>query len=341
MTDFLPIARHALSMALFWGIPIVAAVGLIAYFGFARLIASKLLGRRVLRCTDEESPADRGFDQIAFEIQVPSYNAVDGDTETPKCRLDGWLIRPPDAGPDDRPPCVLMVHGFSSHKNCLWTFPDDPDYRASLLHQGADSLCRAGFAVAAIDLRNHGQSDENGPVTLGIRESYDVLATLRYLKANADRLGIDGSRLGLRGESMGGVTSLIAASIDDCGLIAALWCDSTFADGHRVVGDFLNYAGVWRGFAPATRLWLKTLTGLDVNDASPVRYVEKIRCPVMLVHSTGDTMVPIEHFDQLASAAWANPPETWRLAGHRHNRLWKEPDYHQRQIEFFRQHLGA
>lgn len=317
-------------LALSVGILIIA--GIFVWLLIGRLIVSKLLDRRLHGSELVERPEDRGFATDRFCIPV--------DTDH---RLHAWIIRPEGQGPF---PCVLMVHGFHSHKDCLWTFPDEPDYRGSMMDQGAQSLCEAGFAVIAIDLRNHGQSDSHGQVTLGQKEADDVIAAFRYLQENAERLRIDPSRIGLRGESMGAVTCLIAAAkLGDendhgGGTLRALWCDSPFADAPRVVADFMAYAGVSRRLAPVVRFWLDRLTGTDLRLSSPIVHATRIRCPVFIVHSEDDPLIGIDHFEELMSLDWMIAPQWWRLAGHGHNRLWKEPGYHDRQIDFFTRHLA-
>jgi hypothetical protein len=39
-------------------------------------------------------------------------------------------------------PCIVMVHGFHSHKDCLWSFPDEPNYQGSMMDQGPVALHR-------------------------------------------------------------------------------------------------------------------------------------------------------------------------------------------------------
>jgi pimeloyl-ACP methyl ester carboxylesterase len=103
----------------------------------------------------------------------------------------------------------------------------------------------AGYNVLAIDLRNHGNSQDAKPISLGLHEvphrhtthdtrhtaltsnyifslpidapinqSEDVLAAVDWLRANADELGVDPERVGLWGESMGAATSLLACQKD-------------------------------------------------------------------------------------------------------------------------------
>ena len=235
-----------------------------------------------------------------------------------------------------------MVHGFDSGKDKLWEFPQDGDYRATALDQGGESLWEAGFVVVAIDLRNHGESSDNGPVTLGARESDDVLATIGFLHDHASRLGIDPTRIGLRGESMGGATCLIAAAKDREDRVSALWSDSAYADAATAMIDFMRYKNVPAIFAPPARGWLVRLTGVDLSEASPIQHIGQIGCPVHLVHSDGDSMLPMRHFDALAqSDLWEHPPETMVVSGHQHNRLWREPGYIEQQVDFFKRHLAA
>ncbi|HBJ35637.1 MAG TPA: hypothetical protein DDZ51_13010 [Planctomycetaceae bacterium] len=313
------------------------ALGVSAWLLLGRLIVSKMLDPRGHVSPDVERPEDRGYATERFWIPVDAEH-----------RLHAWIIRPAGGGPF---PCIMMVHGFHSHKDCLWSFPDEPGYQGSMMDQGAQSLCDAGFAVVAIDLRNHGQSDRHGQITLGQDEADDVIAAIRFLQNEADRLCIDSTRIGLRGESMGAVTCLIAAAkLGDLNQealsrsmnvinVRALWCDSPFADAHRVVGDFLAHAGISVHLAPVVRFWLNRVTGRDIRLSSPIRHARQIRCPVFIVHSADDRLIGIDHFDELSSLDWKVQPERWRLAGHGHNRLWKEPDYHQRQIDFFKRHL--
>ena len=231
-----------------------AVILLLAWAAMGLVIASQLLSQRVHRCETKERPQNRGFQPVALEIFADDRSH----------RIAGWLIRPPgttqvrpdpspetDTGPPEPLPCVVMIHGFGSNKDCLWTFPDDPQYRGSMMDQGADSLCRAGFCVVAIDLRNHGESGRCGFITLGNHEAHDVTATIDYLRRHAERLGIDPRRIGLRGESMGAATCLIAAARDRENRVSAVWCDSSFADAEWVISDFLTYAGVTRSLAPA------------------------------------------------------------------------------------------
>ena len=271
-----------------------------------------------------ETPEDRSLNAERFKFSPDSTRSI-----------AGWIIRPatPLAQPNA---CVLMIHGYDSGKDKVWIFPDDPTYRGSMLDQGAESLAQAGFHVAAIDLRSHGQSSDFGFVTLGHAESQDILDTIDFLIANSVQYEIDPKRIGVRGESMGGATAMIAAANDGHQRIRSLWIDSVFADARRGVSDFIRFHGVPRVFAPIARFFLEQMTRVPVDCSSPIQYLASIRCPTLVVHSSDDTMIPVRHFEQLqAATTWQRRPEFWKLDAHEHNRLWREPSYHSRQISFF------
>jgi len=305
---------------------ILIVAGIWQVLGWA--IARKLIYSNHHDNAAVQTPAHRGLDTTHLTIPVDGQH-----------NLAAWILTPAlDVALDGA--CIVMVHGFSSGKDKLWQFPDDNNYQASTLDQGAVSLVEAGFHVVAIDLRNHGESDDHGPVTLGAKESDDVLATLDYLHQHAEQLGIDPCRIGLRGESMGGATCLIAGARDPHQRVQAIWSDSAFACASDAITDFMRYKSIPTVFAIPTRFWLRTLAGLPLSTASPIQYVASITCPVFLTHSEDDSMLPMRHMERLAnSQAWQQKPESWPLRSHDHNRLWREPDYQQRQIQFFQNHL--
>jgi len=98
-------------------------LGVSAWLLLGRLIVSKMLDRRLHSSPDVERPEDRGFATERFWIPVDEGH-----------RLHAWIIRPDGEGPF---PCIVMIHGFHSHKDCLWSFPDEPGYQGSMMDQGA------------------------------------------------------------------------------------------------------------------------------------------------------------------------------------------------------------
>jgi pimeloyl-ACP methyl ester carboxylesterase len=120
----------------------------------------------------------------------------------------------------------------------------------------------AGYNVLAIDLRNHGNSQDAKPISLGLYEvrgsfngetlascwscltlcacvcvqSDDVLAAVDWLRANADELDVDPERVGLWGESMGAATSILACQKDSpTRRIKAVVADSSYLNARGAI----------------------------------------------------------------------------------------------------------
>jgi dipeptidyl aminopeptidase/acylaminoacyl peptidase len=92
---------------------------------------------------------------------------------------------------------------------------------------------------------------------------------------------------------------------------------------------------------PPIKFWLQRLSGVKPDEVRPIDYVKRIDCPTMIVHSEADTMIKVDHFYQYQAVtkSMANV-ETWLVQKRQHHRLWLDPEYLGRQLQFFRTHLG-
>lgn len=99
------------------------------------------------------------------------------------------LFRPAGDGPF---PVVVDLHGGAWNKGDLTTCRDRDEV-----------LVRAGLAVAAIDFRHAG---DGYPASLA-----DINYAIRWLRARAAALRLDGARIGLSGQSSGGHLAMLAA----------------------------------------------------------------------------------------------------------------------------------
>ncbi len=320
----------------------VALIGTWHLLGF--VIAAVYLFRGYHNLQPLETPADRRLASHTVTIQVPDSDGTDSSDGADELLLSGWLL-PADANSPtyQQGAAVIMLHGFSSSKAKIWE-DSSVGYRGSMFDQGAESLVKGGFHVLLLDFRNHGESGDRGTISLGLHEAADVAAALDYLSSASlpDGMQIDRSRIGVRGESMGGAAAIFAAASDKEQRIAALWVDSTFASADRAVSDFLSHAGVPRILMPPVKFWLQTFAGIALEEIRPMSELRRIRCPMMIVHSEDDSMITVSHFHQLRTVAQGFPNiETWLLAGYEHDRLWQDPQYQSKQLEFFRDHLAV
>lgn len=213
---------------------------------------------------------------------------------------------------------VVWIHGGA------WMEGDrrhpPPTVSADLLF---GSLLRAGLAVATIDYRHAREAPF--PAQL-----HDVKTAIRYLRHYAGPLGVDGTRIGVWGESAGGHLAALA------GLTGAahpsLEGTEGIAEGDTTVAAVVD----WYGIADLEALLsdrpgpddpFVTFLGGDPADrprlaaaASPVSYARSPAPPFLLVHGTHDTLVPFEHSERLAGLlrAAGNHAEVVAVPGAEH-----------------------
>lgn len=193
---------------------------------------------------------------------------------------------------------VVWIHGGA------WMEGDrrhpPPTVSADLLF---GSLLRAGLAVATIDYRHAREAPF--PAQL-----HDVKAAIRYLRHYAGTLGIDGTRIGLWGESAGGHLAALAGLTDAAH--PSLEGTEGIAQVDTTVGAVVDWYGITDvgallPDAPGPHDPFVTFLGGDPADrphlaatASPVSYAQSPAPPFLLVHGTHDTLVPFEHSERLA-----------------------------------------
>jgi pimeloyl-ACP methyl ester carboxylesterase len=186
--------------------------------------------------------------------------------------LSGWLF-PAQGTPLDV--TVVYLHGIG-------------DNRSSAVEL-AERLVPLGYDVLAYDSRAHGESS-GAACTYGSREKRDLALVL-------EQLGIE--RAILVGSSLGAAVALQAAPDDP--RIIGVFADASFADLRTVMRERAASSLTPRAI-DATLKRAGTEGGFDVDDVSPLRAVERIRVPVLLVHGELDPMTSPEHARRLYAA---------------------------------------
>ena len=96
-----------------------------------------------------------------------------------------------------------LIHVFSGSAEGAWLMMDKSAHNLYL-----SRLASGGFVVASVEYRTSNQ----GPYPMPLQ---DVKATIRYLKAHADRFRINKEQMGVMGESAGGyLTCMVALDHD-------------------------------------------------------------------------------------------------------------------------------
>jgi acetyl esterase/lipase len=120
----------------------------------------------------------------------------------------------------------------------------------------------------------------------------DTKAAIRWVRANASKIGIDADKIAIAGYSAGGMLSLLAAGTNGVAEFEGNGGNS------GVSSNVQAGIGVYPLASPAGNLFPNNLSAEDrtkmVEAASPTKYIGKSFAPTIFIHGTADTTVPTQ-----------------------------------------------
>lgn len=192
-----------------------------------------------------------------------------GDREV---KLDLYLPKNPAS---EKIPCIVVVHGGG------WRSGDNKRFGHIASH-----LADQGFAAACIGYRLLPEVQFPAPVV-------DCKAAVRWVRANAEKYGVDADRIGAIGGSAGGhLVAMLATSHNESKLEG---------DGGNA-GVSSRVQAVVAMATPADMTRFASRTNLEkeiVALISPVTHVSKESAPILLLHGTKDNTVPMQQSELL------------------------------------------
>jgi len=209
--------------------------------------------------------------------------------------LEGWWMEQTVRGrPSDR-----IVVGFAP-------FLKD---KSSLLAV-ARALWDTGHSVLLFDFRAFAPK-QAAHETIGYLEVRDGRAALAWVRANKP----PSAKIGLIGCSMGGAVALTLACEDDTDL-ACVVTDCAFASLEDVTRFYLAHhlfprapPAVINVLLRCVCAWTELLYGYNPHDVGPKHKLDKLRVPLLLIHSNNDSVVPLEQA-RIIFENVATPPES-------------------------------
>ncbi|MCY8272257.1 alpha/beta hydrolase [Bacillus sonorensis] len=152
-----------------------------------------------------------------------------------------------------------------------------------------------GWNAVIYDHRRHGMS--GGKTTsYGYYEKEDLKTVVDWLR---ERNG-EQALIGIHGESMGAVTTLLYAGMADAraDFYVADCPFATFEDQllYRLKEDF-RLPGTF--ILPLADLFLKWRDGYRIGDVSPLAVIDQVKQPVLFIHSKDDDYIPVQSSEML------------------------------------------
>ncbi len=205
--------------------------------------------------------------------------------------------------------CVLVVHGYRNDKN----------YMLSQVKQ----FVRLGYDVMAIDLRGHGESDGSF-IGLGVYDCQDIQLWIEYIKdMNKSR------HIVLYGVSMGAV-SLLNHSYDN---VLCVVSDSSYDDLYHLYHHHSMIHPLIERFIISTlRFTVLYKNHYDIYQSSPITNIINTKTPILYIHGTYDSIVPIEHMYNLYNQT--SSKKEYYIVRERHGECFKDKKYFKK-ISYF------
>ncbi|OFW35456.1 MAG: hypothetical protein A3F70_16295 [Acidobacteria bacterium RIFCSPLOWO2_12_FULL_67_14] len=219
-----------------------------------------------------------------------------------------------------RVPVVVLLSGAAADER------DGLVAGVPILGQLAGALADAGYLAVRFDKRGSGQSGGRAESTTLGDHAEDVQAIVRWL---ADRRDVDRSRIAVLGHNEGAWTALLAANRERrIAAVAAVaapsaggadrWLERqrheldrlSLPPAERVakieLQQRINEAVItgrgWEALPPEVRSQADTPWFQSFLTFDPVRVIEDVRQPLLLLHGELDAEVPVTHVDRLAEA---------------------------------------
>ena len=217
-------------------------------------------------------------------------DVVYGTVADTKLLLDAYTPQ----GFTGKRPAVVLIHGGA------WAFGDKSFYGPM-----CEALARKGFAAFTIDYRLMPKFRYPAPLD-------DSQRAVRWIRAHADTYNVDPERIGALGDSAGGYCAALLGMRDTRDN-----SDTDLAKYSSRVQCVVDFYGPTNFIVPPTAA-NQTSTGAQIviaflgkkpsedpalyKESSPITYADKLSAPFLIIHGTGDMLVPLDQSTHLYDA---------------------------------------
>jgi dipeptidyl aminopeptidase/acylaminoacyl peptidase len=231
-------------------------------------------------------------------FRLVEWTSFDGRT------IPGWLAMPAGAAANGLHPAVIWVHGGPASQTRANFRPD------------MQALLARGFAVLMPNVRGstgYGRvSMESDDRELRLDSVHDLAAARHFLAAQP---AIDPDRMAIMGQSYGGY--MVMAAVTE---YPELWKAAINLYGIADFVTLLDGTGPWRRGHRSAEYGDPVRHRALFDRISPIRHIERVRAPLLVLHGTRDPRVPFGESEQIVEALRLRQHkvrfETFDYAGH-------------------------
>lgn len=287
---------------------VVAALTTSGMFWVARREAARL----VTHLPDERPPIERTPADVGMDYRDVQVTTSDG------LRLAGWWT------PSKNGAAVIVQHGYKTN-------------RSTQLLEIAATLARGGYGVLLSSLRAHDLNDGR-VISFGLEEMKDLSAWLAFIQTLE---GVDPSRIGIFGNSLGGSLAIQLAAQTQS--IKAIVTHSAVASVRSTVETSIAY---FTGlppfpFTPMILFWVEQDWAMQPDLLDFTVWIAALDSqPILLMQGGADVVVASESGQLLYEAA-REPKELWFEPdlGHVDFQRERSQEFSDRVVGFFNRHL--
>jgi len=257
------------------------------------LVLVPLLSADAAAQQPKQGAAKSNYPPVLKNAKAEVYRTV-GDV-----RLNIYIFQPQDHKADDRRPAIVFFFGGGWRGGSPQQFEKQCEYLASrgMVACTADYRVSTRHGVKAVDC------------------VADAMAAVRWVRANAARLGVDPERIAAGGGSAGGHLAACTGTLDGINEPGQNAEVSARPNAMVLFNPAVVLAPV-EGLAFRRDLKeLKERTGVDPAAISPYHHVKPGAPPTLILHGKADSTVPydtVEHF----TAAMHKAGNRCELAGY-------------------------
>lgn len=256
-----------------------------------------------------------GFDNVSSKRPTDyglSYTDISVKTSD-NLNLAGWQIPS-----DNAKGAVIMAHGTSANKGKYLK-------AATYFHNG-------GYDVYMVDLRGHGDSDEE-KITYGLNEKKDIQAVINYIKSHKKE------KIALYGHSMGAAVVMMSAAANPD--IDVIIFDSGFLSAEKILAYRMSLLPTFivNPLGKIAKAYAKMFYGINLEDVAPVKALKQVNVPILFIVSEKDRNIPPENGKILYSLAQQDK-ELFVIKDFGHDNTADDPHFAHTVVSFLDKHLN-